>query len=257
VKLNLVTCNIRFDNPADGPNAWTHRRLFLSEILRSHGPDILATQEGRFDQLRDLEQLLEDYELYDHHRSWIKERMYPTFFLKKGCFETLQGGDLWLSETPDIAGSLSFGSAFPRLMTWLKVQPIDKTEQLLLVNTHLDHVKRETRIEQCRVLIKEVKKIMEPKSKLIVMGDFNDDPASEVRLLFETSFPGIQDSWRLHHQTEESSHHAFQGEVPNGSRIDWILVDSAVPVLSSHMDKSVREGKYPTDHYPIISQIKL
>lgn len=253
--LTLVTCNIRFDNPADGANSWSHRRLFLRDILLSHSPDIIATQEGRFHQLQDLDSLLPDYELVDDHRAWIGERMYPTFFVKKNRFEKMKSEDIWLSETPDIAGSRSFDSAFPRLMTWMKIQPVNSHNDLWLVNTHLDHVKEETRLGQVKVLAKELKKFWKQDDSLIIMGDFNEGPDGNVRNHLNAEF-GLQDTWKLFHQVEESSHHAFQGEVPNGNRIDWILVDKKIKVLKSEMDKSSREGKFPTDHYPVMAIIR-
>lgn len=254
--LTLMTCNIRFDNPADGDNSWSHRRLFLRDILLSHSPDIIATQEGRFHQLQDLNELLTDYELVDQHRAWIGERMYPTFFVKKNKFEMMRSEDIWLSETPDIAGSRSFDSAFPRLMTWMKIQPVNSQIDLWLVNTHLDHIKEETRLGQIRVLTCEIKKFWKEKDPLVVMGDFNDHPESPVRKHLEQEF-SLQDAWKLFHETEESSHHAFQGEVPNGSRIDWVLIDSRLEITKAEMDKTSRDGKYPTDHYPVMTKIKL
>ncbi len=254
--LTLVTCNIRFDNPADGANSWSHRRIFLSELLLSHSPDIIATQEGRFHQLQDLKSLLPGFEMIDQHRSWIGERMYPTFFIRKNKFEFMKSEDIWLSETPDIAGSRSFDSAFPRLMTWMKVQPVNSQNDLWLVNTHLDHIKEETRLGQIKVLSNEIKKFWNEKDSLFIMGDFNDHPESVVRKHLEKTF-SLQDAWKLFHKTEESSHHAFQGEVPNGSRIDWILVDSRLKVLNAEMDKSSRDGKFPTDHYPVVTTISL
>ncbi len=256
MELNLVTCNIRFDNPADGANSWPHRRLFLRDILLSHSPDIIATQEGRFHQLQDLNSLLLDFELVDDHRAWIGERMYPTFFVKKNRFEKMKSEDIWLSETPDVAGSRSFDSAFPRLMTWMKIQPVNSQNDLWLVNTHLDHIKDETRLGQVQVLSKELKKFWKENDSLIIMGDFNEGPDGKVRQHLVKEF-GLQDTWKLFHQNEESSHHAFQGEVPNGNRIDWILVDKKLKVLKSEMDKSSRDGKYPTDHYPVIAKISL
>lgn len=256
MELTLVTCNIRFDNPADGDNAWPHRRLFLRDTLLSHSPDIVATQEGRYQQLQDLESLLEGYKLIDQHRAWIGERMYPTFFLKKKSFEVLKSEDLWLSETPDIAGSRSFGSAFPRLMTWMKIQPVGSESDLWFVNTHLDHVREETRLGQMSVLTREIERFWNPSDKIIVMGDFNDSPESRVRQNLVERL-GLVDSWKLFNPHEETSHHAFCGEIPNGHRIDWIMVDKRVRVEASQLDKSSRDGKFPTDHYPVITRIRL
>lgn len=257
MNLCLISSNIRFDNPADGDNAWPHRRTLLTEILLDHKPDIIATQEGRYNQLKDFESLLSDYEIVDHHRSWIKERMYPTFFIRKGAFELLKSDDVWLSETPGVAGSLSFGSAFPRLMTWMKIQPADSDVNFLILNTHLDHVKKETRMEQIRVLTEEAKRLVEGRSKVIIMGDFNDSPDSDVRSAATNAFPGIQDAWKLFNQNEETSHHAFSGECQNGSRIDWILVDQKLKVENCFLDKRTVAGKYPSDHFPVVCKITL
>lgn len=257
MELCLISCNIRFDNPADGSNAWTHRRLFLAETLLQHRPHLISTQEGRFDQLEDLRSLLKKYQILDEHRSWIGERMYPSIYLKDQAFEFLSSGDMWLSETPEIAGSRSFESAFPRLMTWAHIQLKNSEKKFLIVNTHLDHVKQDTRIGQIKVLTQEIKKLWDPQSSLIIMGDFNDSPESKVRELLMEEFPRLKDAWKLFHSSEETSHHAFMGEIQNGSRIDWILVDDRLTILDCRMDKSVRDGFYPTDHFPIICRIKV
>lgn len=254
MKLSVISSNIRFDNPADGENAWPHRRALLSETLKKHSPHIIATQEGRFDQLKDFESLLNDFEIIDAHRSWIKERMYPTFFIKKNTFETIQSGDLWLSETPEVAGSLSFGSTFPRLMTWIKLQPKNSNINLLLINTHLDHKKSETRIEQIKVLSKEILKLKEERTKVLIFGDFNDSPQSVVRDTLLQNLNFLKDSWTA---PEETSHHHFDGQCENGSRIDWIMVDKSFEVEKCFLDKNSIAGKYPSDHFPVVCEIKL
>lgn len=255
--LNLISSNIRFNNPADGANSWPLRRSLLTETLLAHSPDIIATQEGRYDQLKEFEKLLVDYEIVDQHRSWIKERMYPTLFVKKGVFEIIKSEDLWLSETPDVAGSISFDSTFPRLMTWMKIQPKNSKINFLVVNTHLDHVKKETRAEQIKVLASEIKRIKEPTSRLILMGDFNDSPQSETRQILLSEIPELVDAWKKFHNHEETSHHAFNGLCPDGSRIDWIMIQNNVVIENCEMDKSQSEGRYPSDHFPIICKIKV
>lgn len=255
--LCLISSNIRFDNPRDGTNSWSHRRLNLAHTLIHHSPDIIATQEGRYDQLKDFEQLLQNYFIVDDHRSWIKERMYPTFFLKKDTFEVIKSEDLWLSETPEIAGSKSFGSAFPRLFTWVKVQPKNEKINFVVINTHLDHVKEETRLGQIKVLTTEIKKITDASSKLVIMGDFNDSPDSSVRSFLIQEFSGLQDAWKLFNFTEETSHHAFNGVCETGSRIDWIMVDEKLKVEECFLEKRSEEGKFPSDHFPVVCKIRF
>lgn len=257
MELCLISCNIRFDNPADGANAWPHRRNILSQTLLKHNPDIIATQEGRFAQLKDFETLLGDFLIIDSHRSWIKERMYPTIFVKKDRFEILKSEDLWLSETPGVAGSLSFESMFPRLMTWVKLQPKNSKTNFFVINTHLDHVKPQTRVSQVKVLIKEIKRFWNENSLLFITGDFNDSPQSEVRKVLEQEFPNLQDAWSLFNKTEETSHHAFSGECQNGARIDWVMADKKAKIENCVMEKGTVDGRYPTDHFPIICNLSF
>jgi len=255
--LNVITCNIRFNNPTDGPNAWPHRRDFLCKTLINHDPDIIATQEGRHDQLKELEVLLKEYLLIDLHREWINERMYPSFFIKKNKFDIITSGDIWLSDTPNIPGSSSFDSTFPRLLTYLKVKVIGTEKKIFFVNTHFDHVKEETRISQARVLIDEIQKLLSVHSHLIIMGDFNDGPQSKVRQKIQNAFPMLKDAWSIFHKIEETSHHAFKGEMQNGSRIDWLMIDEKLHIESAQMDKSHNQGRYPTDHFPVVAKISL
>lgn len=257
MNLKIISSNIRFDNPADGDNSWSHRRLHLTQLLLSHSPDVIATQEGRFEQLKDFESLLQDFTIIDQHRSWMKERMYPSFFLRKTIFEVLDSGDIWLSDTPQIAGSKSFESAFPRLVTWTLVQYNYTLQKIFMVNTHLDHVKRETRIHQVKVLAEEIKKKWDGQCHLIIFGDFNDDPNSPVRQVLTDHFPNLVDSWKIFNNEEETSHHAFSGECQNGSRIDWILVDNKMKTEACLMDKSKSEGRYPSDHFPIVCNLNI
>lgn len=257
MNLTLISANIRFNNPADGVNAWPHRKQFLADLLQGYNPDIIATQEGRLDQLQELLSLLPDFEMINQHRNWIAERMYPTIFIKKHTFELENSFDKWLSETPDVAGSKSFDSAFPRLMTGAVLKHKAVLKPLLVVNTHFDHIKPSTRVEQARVLSTEVKKVIEPDHRLILMGDYNDSPDSETRQVVSATFPHLQDAWRLFNHVEETSHHGFNSEINAGSRIDWILVDQKTKIVDSFLDKSHRGDVYPSDHYPVIAKIKL
>lgn len=257
MNLTLISANIRFNNPADGVNAWPHRKHYLAQLLLGYAPDIIATQEGRYDQLHELLALLPEFEMIAQHRPWIDERMYPTLFVRKNTFELINSFDRWLSETPEVAGSKSFDSAFPRLMTGAVLKHKEISNSLLIANTHFDHIKPFTRIEQARVLCFEVKKVIEPNQHLILMGDYNDSPESETRRVIDTNFPHLQDTWGIFNKMEETSHHGFNSEINAGSRIDWILVDQKAEVLDSFLDKSHRGDVYPSDHYPVIAKIKL
>jgi endonuclease/exonuclease/phosphatase family metal-dependent hydrolase len=255
--LRLVTSNIRFENAADMEHDWTNRRELLAETLLKFKADVIGTQEGREPQLRDLEGLLSDFKMIDAHRSWIDERMYPSLYINTNTIDVIQSGDIWLSDTPEVDGSSSFNSAFPRLCTWAILKLKTTNQTFFLINTHLDHILEETRVNQIKVLLEECSKINVDDHPTILMGDFNADHDSEVRKEVIDTWDFLHDPWHTLQLEEETSFHKFAGKLEEGSRIDWILVDRSVKTHDIYMDKSNKDGLYPSDHFPIMGIFEL
>lgn len=249
--LKIMSSNIRFDNPHDGERAWPHRKELLYHSILDFSPAILGTQEGREPQLRELEEGIEKYTLIDQHRDWMEERMYPCLFIDEDQIDILNSGDIWLSETPEIAGSKSFESAFPRLCTWARCIYKDSKKEMLAANVHLDHVKDITRFEQIRVLSETIRKVMKQGDSLILMGDFNESPEGQVRAHLVESFPELYDPWIFLNKKEESSHHTFKQPITEGARIDWILAHKSLEAFDIFLDKYEKNGLYPSDHFPV------
>lgn len=248
--MRLITSNIRFDNPADGKHDWQHRRECLAEKLLAFEPDLISTQEGRRPQLMDFESLLK-FNMVRSHRKWIEERMYPTIYIGNKI-NISSSGDIWLSETPQIAGSSSFDSAFPRLCTWIKANKDGKN--FMLVNVHLDHVKEETRTQQIKVLMNEVKKLRD-NLPLIICGDFNSTPKGPIHNALLNSDLELYDPWMTRDNEEFSSHHKFDGDTSKGSRIDWFILDKKIKTTFIHIDQSCCDKTFPSDHFPVQIEI--
>lgn len=247
----VISSNIRFSTTDDGAHRWENRCRLLARILLSHRPVIVATQEGREPQLRELAQLLSPLRLVADGRPWIAERMYPCIFVDPSSVEVYENGDFWLSETPLTPGSVSFESAFPRLCSWAHVGM--RGQKFLVASTHLDHVLDETRNKQAAVLVEQLRRLLLPGEKILLMGDFNDEPTSKTRSIIQRGLPELSDPWK---KSEESSHHPFSGTCPAGARIDWILLSSAIEVEDIFLEKSNEQGQWPSDHFPVVCKIK-
>tara|TARA_R110000868_G_scaffold153644_4_gene379136 strand:- start:171 stop:956 length:786 start_codon:yes stop_codon:yes gene_type:complete len=255
--LRIASSNIRFANPADGNNDWQYRRAFWSELICGFGPAILGTQEGRKPQLDEVCELLPKLQLAADHREWISERMYPCLFIDPTIFSIKRSGDAWLSQTPEVAGSKDFESAFPRLCTWSILTHLENKKEFFVINTHLDHVKDETRAAQIDVLIDTIAKENPKALPVILMGDFNEDAFGQVRNKISTRLPSLKDPWQILGREEETSHHKFCGSNEKGARIDWILVDQTLEVVSMELDKSHRDKLWPSDHFIVKAEFKL
>lgn len=255
--LNLISSNIRFESQKDGPNNWPFRKATLSELLLSKTPQILGTQEGREPQLRDFDHLLHGLELVDHHRDWIEERMYPCLWYDPKKLKLENSQDFWLSETPSIAGSKSFDSAFPRLVTVATFKDLENSQQFIVSNCHLDHLKEETRLQQIEVLATSLGYYNQNNLPVILMGDFNSPATGPVRQKL-TKLIDLKDPWLDLKKKEETTFHHFHGDSydpQKGARIDWILYHPKFKVIDAHILKDHKDGLYPSDHYPIWTQL--
>jgi endonuclease/exonuclease/phosphatase family metal-dependent hydrolase len=124
----------------------------------------------------------------------------------------------------------------------------------MVVNTHLDHILRETREKQIQVLINEVKLLNQ--FPLIIMGDFNESPFTKIRENLLNAFE-LKDPWTEKNYPEETSHHGFKGDKKNiGDRIDWILIPKNFNCTELRLDKrAFHNGVYPSDHYPLLATV--
>lgn len=257
MEFKIISSNIRFDNPGDKEHSWKNRKPILCKVINDYGPDLLGTQEGRVPQIKNLAKGLTNLELVESHRDWIATRMYPCIFVNPQTIEVEESGDIWLSQTPEVAGSKSFESAFPRLCTWIRGRFKKNHQKFFYVNCHLDHVKAETRIGQIKVLIEEVQKANIHHLPLILSGDFNEGPQEGVRCLIISEYPNMYDPWSECGHMEQESHHKFKGHLPGAQRIDWILVDHLFTCKSIELDKYSESGLYPSDHFPLKARLKL
>jgi endonuclease/exonuclease/phosphatase family metal-dependent hydrolase len=255
--IRVASSNIRFSNPADGPNDWVSRRMLWAHLISEFSPCVLGTQEGRLPQIKDAAELLTHMSLADQHRQWIDERMYPCFFYDPTRLELIESGDIWLSQTPEIAGSKSFNSAFPRLCTWMIARSVHYDKYLFFANTHLDHLQAQTRAKQIEVLIDKIKEKNKHAFPLILAGDFNEAPDGAVREALKQNFKQLIDPWQCLQLPEETSHHKFCGINDEGARIDWILADQSLTPKSIFLDKTHVDGIWPSDHFIVKAEFEF
>ena len=255
--FKIISSNIRFDDPSDNEYQWKYRKPVLVECFKEFVPDLVATQEGRHQQLMDLSDELHPLVLADSHRSWIQKRMYPCFFYNPDSIEVFESGDIWLSETPKIPGSFSFGSTFPRLCTWIFANWKKQYIPFFAINTHLDHQEPFAREKQITVLLNEIQKVKPLDTLILLMGDFNEPPGKTVYQKLQSASIPWRDPWIEHDKREEGSSHNFKGEIKNKHRIDWLWVDKNFQCQNIFFDKFSRNGLYPSDHFPLKTILSL
>ncbi len=251
--MRIMTFNLRFATPVDGSNEWEYRKDLVAEIILRHAPDLLGTQEGTVPQLDYLTGHLPGYLPLTAHRRVDPTCQYPTIYYRPDAFAVQESGEFWLSETPEVHRSLSWGSAFPRMANFGLFKERDRQTWFYFVNTHLDHISAEARLMGARMIRERFVPLKKP---LILAGDFNEPPDSPVYQEFIGPGRPCRDTWRaLHPPGEEATtQHEFNGE-PRGARIDWILVTDPFRVQSAAIVQDNRDGRFPSDHYPYEAEV--
>jgi endonuclease/exonuclease/phosphatase family metal-dependent hydrolase len=254
--MRVMTFNIRFDNEEDGANAWVFRKDLVTELIRKYEPSILGTQEGMIQQLNTLQEELFEYHMHAPHRVLDDTAQYPTLYFQKENFHILGGAEFWLSKTPGSHRSKDWDSAFPRMMSYARVRAKDLANPIWIAVTHLDHMGETARYEQAKIIAQWVKRLSGP---VILMGDFNDHPDSDVHRLLASPDTGLKDTWQVLGYEEGASsftHHDFHG-VPRKTRMDWILATREFRVTEARIIRDHSGESYPSDHFPYLVSLEI
>jgi endonuclease/exonuclease/phosphatase family metal-dependent hydrolase len=259
--LRVMTFNIRYNNAADGENAWPKRRDWVAEIIREQKVDILGVQEAQAGQVRDLEERLQDYTWHGAGRDDGKTKgEYVPLFWRKDRFEVVDKGHFWLSKTPDVAGSTSWDTAITRMVTWAKLKDRTSDRTILVANTHFDHRGVEARKESAKLLLQQLPKLA-GELPVILTGDFNCLPTSApyatVTGKQSVSTWILQDT-RQNSMTQptgpDSTWNGFSKIMPE-QQIDFIFT-RGFKTRSHAILETVRDGKFASDHLPVLAEIE-
>jgi len=259
VELNVMTFNIRYDNPEDSLNNWQYRKDVAADIIKMNDIDLLGTQEVLANQLNDLKERLPEYKSIGVGREdGIDKGEYSAIFYKKDRFSEVQSGYFWLSETPEVPGSKGWDGACERIATWAVLKDNEINKQLFFINTHLDHVGKVARQEGVTLLLNKAKEISNGLP-VIITGDFNARPESDViRHVLESG--EFKDSRLIAQNKVErpGTFHAF-GRVPEERKdyIDYIFVTDQISVLSYEVLPEKLNDIYVSDHTPVKAHISF
>lgn len=255
--IKVMSFNIRYGLAADGENHWDKRKSLAIARIHAFAPDLLGLQECRDDtQAEFIKTNLPAYHFYGVRREGGGEtalEMAP-LLLRQSVFQIIQKGHFWLSETPQIAGSKSWGSNFPRTVTWASLVHRPTGRLVTFVNTHFDY--EPTAIDGNAHCLQDWLNQVGSESALIVTGDFNTDKNSTAYHLL-TSHGALSDAFR-HIQPEAVNATTFHdfGRSEENMPIDWVLVSDHFKVADARVDRWHEGNLFPSDHYPVTAVLE-
>jgi endonuclease/exonuclease/phosphatase family metal-dependent hydrolase len=263
--LAVMSFNIRYGRAADGDDHWQHRADLVVETIAAEDPDLLAVQEALRFQLDYLGAALPHYgEIGVGRDDGIEAGEYAAILYRRDRLEPVAQGTFWLSDTPDVPGSMSWGNRITRICTWARFADTRTGDEFTVYNAHFDHESQPSRLRSAELLVER----MEAEggtASTIVLGDFNageDNPARRILVATRagpttaTTLPLI-DTYRALHPASagEGTFNGFSGDT-SGARIDAILASSDWTVLEADIVHTERSGRYPSDHFPVTASLR-
>lgn len=255
--ITVLSYNIRFDNPADGDNAWAHRRDFLAAQIRFHHADLFGIQEGLHHQVAFLQETLPEYLYVGGGRDDGRQAgEYSALYYRVERFEAVRSGTFWLSPTPERV-SKGWDAALPRICTWAWLHDRLSGDTLFALNTHFDHMGARARLESAHLLLRFIQQNNPGAWPVILTGDFNCAPDEAPYAVLTKELSDSKVISTLPHFGPEGTFNGFDFQKPVERRIDFVFVSQGTTVLQHATLSENKACRYPSDHLPVLARLQF
>ena len=254
--LDIISYNIRYDNPDDAPNHWNNRKEFLISQLNFYNPDVFGIQEGLIHQVKQIDKGLEDYAYFGVGRDHGDERgEHTAVFYNTERVKLLEESTFWLSLTPD-KPSKGWDAALPRTCTYGIFENKSDGAKFMVFNTHFDHVGVKAREESSKLILEKIKALNTENLPVVLTGDFNLESDSLgvqviVREMADAHIAAGENAFG-----PDGTFNGFEFNKPVERRIDYIFVSDDFEVLKSAILSDSKDARFPSDHLPVFARLK-
>ena len=163
-----------------------------------------------------------------------------------------ESGNFWLSDTPDVPGSITWGNLYPRMVTWALFRRIDDGRRFYFMNTHLPYRDEDEprRVKGAELIGKRVANL--PADLPVVLtGDFNSEPGGDTYKAFTRVLQDTRTQVKAP-QGPRLTFHDFTGKAT--VQLDWVLV-RGFHARSFLTDDRRIGGVLPSDHFPLVVEL--
>ncbi|QNR96119.1 endonuclease/exonuclease/phosphatase family protein [Stenotrophomonas sp. 169] len=250
--LKVMSFNVR--TPADTApgKRWMDRREALVTTIRQAHPAVMGTQELVKEQADYLASQLPDYRWFGEGRRGGDDDEHMGVFYDRKVVALEQSGNFWLSDTPDVAGSISWGNLFPRMVTWGLFRRVEDGRRFYLFNTHLPYRDEDEprRVRGAQAIVAHLK-TLPADIPVVVTGDFNSEPGGPTYAAFTGALTDARTQVAAP-RGPKNTFHDFTGKAT--TELDWVLVRGFTARDFATVDARV-DGILPSDHFPLVVEL--
>ncbi len=272
LELTLCSFNVRYEGDQDKSwRAWPNRIDRVVKSLREIDPDVFGIQEALHGQAADLRASMTDYGFFGVGRDDGKhDGEYAAILWKKDRFapDVEDQGTFWLSDTPEKAGSKSWGNEVVRVVTWVRLGDRSTGRSFYVFNTHWDHRSQASRERAAPLIAARIDGRKHPEDPVILVGDFNatrGNPAVDYfvgeRVMLSGKNLGpwsgaMKDPYQMLKGGEKNRRTLHFWEADDGSRldrlkVDHIFVNGEAKLFDAGICKAATREAQASDHYAV------
>ena len=252
--INVATYNLRLNTPDDGANAWPQREAMVKALIQHHALDLVATQEGLIEQITALQAMPGWARVGVGRDDGVQAGEHAAIFYRTARFKLERHGDFWLSATPD-KPSISWDSrCCNRLTSWAQFKDLLTGRSFFVSSSHFDHEGVVSRRESAKLLVARLAQLA-GKLPVLGMGDFNAVPSSEPVAIMKAAYRDAFDVSETPPYGPVGTFNGFKWDAPAADRIDYIWLTPKVRVLKYGVLTDSLQGRYPSDHFPVVVRL--
>ncbi len=270
VGLRLMSFNVRYETLEDfGSRSWRQRIPVATRMIRRLQPDCIGVQEALHGQVADLWASLPDYEFSGVGRDdGRRVGEYSGIFYRKSRFksDSADCGTFWLSDTPQVPGSRTWGNEIPRVATWVRLIDLATGRGFYVYNTHWDHKNQPSREQASLLIASRIDARKRADEPVVLLGDFNSNE-SNPGIIYLTGnrvkvagadrvwANGLLDTYQARHAGEKNRRtlHFWGGSREGAVKVDHILVSRGARIEESAI--VTEEQPMVSDHFPVTARI--
>lgn len=268
--LNLMSFNIRYETPEDlASRSWSQRVSGAVKMIRREKPDIIGVQEALHGQAADLWASLPDYEFSGVGRDDGRQSgEYSGIFYQRDRFkpDPADGGTFWLSDTPEQAGSRTWGNEIPRVAAWLRLIDRASGRGFYIFNTHWDHRNQPSRERAALLIAQRIDARKHADEPVVLIGDFNSIETNPGLIYLRGTrvsvggaeqlwANGLLDTYQSLYPAEKNRRtlHFWKDSREGLVKVDHILVSRGARVEAA----AIISGDQPmvSDHFPVTARV--
>jgi endonuclease/exonuclease/phosphatase family metal-dependent hydrolase len=280
-----MTFNLLTSTKKRRSHPWRLRKRNIARIFSELRPDVVGTQEANYRQLRELAELLPDYEFIGEGNlgrsmAHSESNWYCATFYRRDRVRPVDhpgtGDTHWLSPTPEVPASQYKLGTRPRLVNWNTFEMIGSGRRFVFGTTHLEAINswhRRKSARQMREYISGKVAQLGEDIPVFLTGDFNACAKSpEIKAMGEDwdNLEPMYDAWAEGCDGNCDEGATFRGlglrdrmghRLLGPRRIDYVFFRPRLTVRSvsriDFADMEHREIALPSDHYPVLAEFAL